>query len=267
MISGATQLLFHMGDPIAQARAPGLMNPRLVARGHDAVLVPMHVAPAALGAALDGLRAGQNARGAVITMPHKIAAAALVDDLTADAKLIGACNVIRRTGEGRLVGAMLDGEGFVAGLAAAGRSVRDAHIVMAGAGGVALGIALALARHGARRLSLFNRSAAGAQALRERIGRAVPGFGITLLPLPDPAGCDIAINATSLGMRPHDPLPLLADRLRPGAVAADVVIRDTPTPFLEAASRRGCATQPGLAMLESQIDLMIDFMLAPTPPA
>ena len=261
MITGATELLVHIGDPIAQARAPMLVNPLLDRQGRNAILVPMHVTPDQLGRALDGVRATQNIRGGIITMPHKVAVAGLAVELTPEARALGACNVIRCGGDGRITASMLDGEGFVAGLAAAGTSVRGKQVFLAGAGGVALGIAFALASHGTAGISVFNRSPERSEALRSKIGAAFPGVQIRILSAPDPSGSDIAVNATALGMKASDPVPMLIEQLTPSMVAAEVVINDEPTPCLAAAARRGCQIQPGLAMLEAQIGLMIAFML------
>lgn len=265
MITGATELLVHIGDPIAQARAPMLVNPFLDRQGRNAILIPMHVTSDHLGRALDGVRATRNVRGGIITMPHKVAVADLADELTPEARALGACNVIRRDRDGRITGSMLDGEGFVAGLAAAGTSVCGKQVFLAGAGGVALGIAFALAKHGAADISVFNRSPERTEALRSKVGAAFPEVQIRILTAPDPSGCDIAINATALGMNANDPLPMQVERLTPSMVAAEVVISDEPTSFLAAAAKRGCRIQPGLAMLEAQIGLMVAFMLGALP--
>ena len=242
-----------------------LVNPLLERQGRNAVLVPMHVTSDHLGRALDGIRATRNIRGGIITMPHKVAVADLADELTPEAQTLGACNVIRRGRNGRITGSMLDGEGFVAGLAASGVSVRGKQVFLAGAGGVALGIAFALAKHGAAGISVFNRSPGRTEALRSKVGAAFPGVQIRILPAPDPSGYDIAINATALGMKASDALPMQVEQLTPSIVAVEVVISDEPTPFLAAAAKRGCQIQPGLAMLEAQIGLMIFFMLGASP--
>ena len=261
MITGATELLVHIGDPIAQARAPMLVNPLLDRQGRNAILIPLHVTSDHLGKALDGVRATENIRGGIVTMPHKVAVADLADELTLEARVLGACNVFRRDRDGRITGSMLDGEGFVAALVAAGTSVRDKQVFLAGAGGVALGIAFSLAKHGAAGISVFNRSLERTEALRSKVGVAFPDVQIRILPAPDPSGCDIAVNATALGMKASDPVPMQVEQLTPSMVAAEVVISDEPTPFLAAAAMRGCQIQLGLAMLEAQIGLMIAFML------
>src|SRR5262245_20686179 len=117
-ITGATRVLGLIADPVAQARSPAMANARLLAQRlyGPFVLVPMHVPASGLVEFTAGLRRQQNFSGAIVSMPHKIEIVALLDELTRDAQLVGAVNVIRRDANGRLSGTVLDGEGFVAGL-------------------------------------------------------------------------------------------------------------------------------------------------------
>ncbi len=86
------------------------------ARGYDGVLVPLHVKAEGLATVVEGLKRMENLGGVIVTVPHKTAIAALCDDLSANARRIGAVNAVRREADGRLVGEMLDGAGFVRGL-------------------------------------------------------------------------------------------------------------------------------------------------------
>jgi shikimate dehydrogenase len=257
-LTGRTDLLGIIGDPVVQARTPALANAALAARGIDAVLAPLRVRAGALGAVVAGLRAIETFRGAVVTMPHKTAMMALLDDATPEARQVGACNVIRRTPEGRIVGTMLDGEGFVAGLRAAGHDVAGKRVYLAGAGGAAAGIAFALARHGAAALHVRNRTRAKADALVALVRDAWPRTDAAAIDA-EPADHDLVVNATSLGIRDDDALPMGVAGIGPGTVAAEIVIRETP--FLRAAAERGAAIHGGEAMLAAQIDLMLAFML------
>jgi shikimate dehydrogenase len=193
-------------------------------------------------------------------MPNKSALVPLLDEVTPEARQVGACNVVRREPDGRLVGTMFDGEGFVAGLRAAGHEVRGQRVFLAGAGGAAAGIAFALGKHGAVALTIHNRTAAKAAALASRVAATWPGMNVRAGA--DPRGHDLVVNATSLGMQPDDALPVDVAALAPGMVAAEIVIHPETTPFLAAAAARGCAVQRGLPMLEAQIDLMLEFMRA-----
>ena len=259
-ITGATAVLAILGDPIAHARTPALANAALAARGVDAVLAPLHVAATDLAAIVGALRGVRNFRGAVVTMPHKATVVPLLDVVTDEARQVGACNVIARTPDGRLVGTMLDGDGFVAGLRGAGHEPAGRRVLPAGAGGAAAGIAFALARAGVASLAIHNRTAEKARALAARVATAHPSVPVHAAG-PDPSGHDVVVNATSLGMHPDDPLPVDVARLAPGTVAADVVIRAAPTPFLAAAATRGGRPHPGEPMLRAQIPLLLDFIL------
>lgn len=259
-ITGRTSLLFILADPVAQARAPMLVNAALAARGSDAVMVPLRVDLAGLVSVVEALRAMQNLKGAVVSMPNKSALVDLLDEVTPEARQVGACNVIRREPDSRLVGTMFDGEGFVAALRAAGHEVRGKRVFLAGAGGAAAGIAFAVGKHGAAALTIQNRTAPRAAALASRVAATWPRLAVRAGS--DPSGHDLVVNATSLGMKPDDPLPVDVGALAPGMVAAEIVIHPETTSFLAEAAKRGCALHRGLPMLAAQIDLMIEFMRA-----
>lgn len=261
-VTGKTAVLGIIGDPVVQARAPGLINPLFAARGIDAVLVPLRVAAEDLAAAVAGLRAMGSIKGAIVTMPHKTAIMAHVDDAMPEARQCGACNVVRREVDGRIVGTMLDGEGFAEGLRVAGHAVAGRRIFMAGAGGAASAIAFALAKRGAAAILIHNRTEAKAQDLAARVHAAYPFVEVRSAG-PSAAGCAIAINATSLGMAESDAPSFDPATLAPGTLAADVISHRAETAFLLEAKRRGCTIHPGVAMLEAQIALMVAFMLAP----
>jgi shikimate dehydrogenase len=259
-ISGPTALLAIIGDPIVQARAPLMMNSALIERGraHDAVMVPMHVQPSSLAAAVTGLRAIRNFRGAIITMPHKASILPLLDDITPEARQVGACNIIRTDPDGRLLGAMFDGEGFVAGLRIAGHEVAGRRVLLVGAGGAAAGIAFALGKHGASCLTLQNRTRAKAIELGDKVRRAWPKLSVSVTDIGAPY--DLIVNATSLGMKVGDELPINPAILKPPVVAVEIVAYPEITPFLSEAAKSGCQTHPGRPMLAAQINLMLDFL-------
>jgi len=261
-ITGRTDLLVIIADPVAQARSPALVNAALATRERDAVMVPLRVKAGDLEPVLAGLRAIHTFRGALVSMPHKTVLVDLLDEVLPEGRQVGACNVLRREPDGRLVGTMFDGEGFVGGLRAAGHHVGGKRVFLAGAGGAASGIAFAMGKHGAAALTIHNRTAAKATALAARVRAAWPALAVATGG-PDPSDHDLVVNATSLGMQPGDALPLDVTRLTPGTVAAEVVIRPEPTPFLAEAAKRGCAVHHGEPMLAAQIDLAIDFMLPP----
>ena len=258
-ISGRTALTVILAHPVAHIRTPQAMNAHYDAIGHDGVMVPVHVLPEDLPTVVAGLRRMQNLRGIVVTVPHKEAVAALCDELTDAAREVGAVNVIRRGADGRLAGGQFDGEGFVAGLRAAGHEVAGRAVFMAGAGGAAAGLAFAFARHGAARLTIHNRTATKAESLVARVHAAYPACDVRT-GSHDPSGHDVVVNATSLGMQEGDALPLDVTRLAPPMLAAEVIMAPEVTPFLAEAARRGCATHGGKPMLAAQIALLARFM-------
>lgn len=260
LIDGGTRLLALIADPVAQARSPGLINQALATRRQlgRTVLVPLHVDATGLDTCVAALRRVHNFAGAVVSMPHKVAICRLVDELTPVAARVGAVNVIRCQRNGRLIGTILDGEGFVAGLAGAGHAVAGTRCLLAGAGGAAAAIAFALADHGVGALTIVNRNRDRAHALVEHVRRYRPDLEIAA-GLPANAGFDIAINATPLGMRPADGLPLPEAVIANCALVAECVLAPEVTTLLRTASAQGCAIHGGLAMLTAQIDLMLDF--------
>jgi shikimate dehydrogenase len=198
-----------IADPVIQARSPAAVNALLAERGRlgQFVLVPMHVAAEGLVECVAALRHVHNFAGAIVSMPHKTAIAALVDELTHPARLVGAVNVIARGADGRFSGGLLDGVGFVDGLASAGHRVAGAKCVLAGAGGAASAVAFALADAGCASILITNRTPAKALALAARLQRAFPDVVASAGSRTDER-FDIAINGTSLGMNANDELPL-----------------------------------------------------------
>jgi shikimate dehydrogenase len=261
-ITGNTRVFAILADPIHHVKTPQGINRLLRERGIDGVMVPLHVGADGLDALVRGLRRMQNLDGFVVTVPHKTAVVALCDELTPVAERIGAVNVVRRLPDGRLRGGMLDGDGFVAGLRREGIEPRGRSAYLAGAGGAASAIALALAEAGVSRLTIANRTPAKVHQLVERIAPAFPGT-VFSLGSDDPSGHELVVNGTSLGLGPGDALPLDAGRLDPSQIVAEIIMQPAETPLLAAARARGCRVHPGAPMLACQIELMAAFMGAP----
>jgi shikimate dehydrogenase len=259
-ITGATKILALIADPVVQARSPGLATTILERRRRfgEFVFVPLQTPDGALADVVAAIRRIGNFAGAVVSMPHKQAIVPLLDEVLPDGRVVGAVNVVRRDADGRLTGTTLDGEGFVAGLAGNGHTVRGRHCVMAGAGGAGSAIAFALARHGCASLAIVNRTQAKAEALAAQVRAAVPGVEVQATD--DGRRFDVAVNATSLGMRPGDSLPMSRDLVERSALVAECVLAPEITPLLELARGLGHAVHPGLPMLTAQMELLIDFM-------
>jgi shikimate dehydrogenase len=221
----------------------------------------VHVPAGGLADVLAGLRRMRNLAGFVVTVPHKTAVASLCDELGPAGRAVGAVNTVRRTADGRLVGDMFDGAGFVEGLRSQGHDPAGRRVLLLGAGGAASAIAFALAEAGARRVTVANRTRAKAQAVADRVRRAFPGADVAVGDA-DPRDHDMVVNATSLGMRPEDPLPLDVDLLRQDVLVAEIIMKPELTPLLEQARQRQCPIHYGRHMLDRQVELMARFMLA-----
>lgn len=261
--SGATRVIFIVGAPIAQVKSPAGVSAALRERGRDAVVVPAHVLPEDLAGWVDAVTRMRNCDGIIVTVPHKLAVPALCASLTDRARSIGAVNVMRRRPDGGWHGDMCDGEGYVAGLRQAGCEPRGRRVLLIGAGGAGSAIAHALVDAGVASLAIHDADAARRDALLARLVRygSVPtSAGST-----DPAGFGLAINATPMGMRADDALPLQVERLARDTFVGDVVTMPAVTALLEAARGRGCGTMTGLGMFEAVCARMTDFYLEGTP--
>lgn len=260
-ITGKTKLLALIGDPIVQARTPDLLNGLLAQQGllGDYVVVPMQVSSNHLNDFVLGIRGMQNFAGAVITMPHKTAIVDLLDQLTPEAKLIGAVNVIKRQENGQLIGSILDGEGFVKGLMAVGHTIKNKTCFLNGSGGAASAIAFALAKYGCGSLVVHNRSHEKTIQLIGRLGQVHPEI-ILSTEVDHKTHFDMAINATSLGMKENDSLSISKNMISCSTLVAECVLAPEETLLLKTAKELGCKTHTGIAMLEAQLALMLEFM-------
>lgn len=258
-ITGHTTLFAILADPIAQVKTPERLNALWAEQGFDGAMVPMQVAADSLGTVVAGLRATRNLQGLVITLPHKRAMALLCDELTPAARAAGAVNLVHFRADGRLVGAMIDGIGFVGGLRNAGLDPAGRSAYIAGAGGASSAIAFALADAGISRLTIANRTAETARALADRVMAAFPSLPVNV-GTRSPAGHDLVVNATSLGMKPDDALPLDIDLLDASQVVAEIIMQPAETALLKAAAARGCRVHPGAPMLAAQLALMDPFL-------
>lgn len=263
MISGHTRLIAHIGYPTESFKAPMIYNPFFAARGIDCIVVPMGCKADNFAAFLPSVFRLSNIAGALITMPHKVSAMALVNEVSVAGRVAGAINAIRRLEDGRLAGDMFDGEGFARGLERKGQAIAGTTIFIAGAGGVGSAIAAALAARGPAVLRLFDVNTAQSEQLAGRIRMHYPAIRVET-GRNDPEACDIVVNGTPLGMKPGDPLPMDVSRIAPGAMVGEVVMKTEITPFLAAAQARGCRVQIGLDMLFEMIPAYLDFFGFPT---
>lgn len=261
--SGTTHLWAILGDPVAHVRAPFFFNPKFEALGLDAFLVALHAPEAELVPILHGLRRIPNLKGLIVTIPHKEAMLALVDEVGPQARLCGALNTVRIEPGGRLVGEMFDGLGLLAAMRAHGLEPKGAHHLLVGAGGAARAIAFALAAAGAAEVAIWNRTAERAARLAAEVARAFPAVRATAAP-PDGRGFDVVVQCTALGMHAGDPLPIDPAILAPPTALVEIIaVRETE--LMTAAAARGCTVVGGRPMAELQIDAQLAFIGRPPP--
>ena len=258
MIRGSTALIAHIGYPTGTFKSPLIYNPHFERTGVDAVVMPMGCHADNFPALLRSLFNLTNLRGAIITMPLKVAAVALLDELSPTVRIAGSCNAVRRMADGRLQGDMFDGEGFVRGLRRKGMRIEGARAFVAGCGGVGTAIAASLAAAGVAALSLYDARTEAAQALSARLAQFHPALRLST-GSNDPAGHDLVVNATPLGMNEGDPMPVEVARIDASAFVGEVVMRQEMTAFLKAAQARGCRYQVGTDMLFEQIPAYLEF--------
>jgi len=257
-ITGATRLYVLVGDPLAKAKSPELLNRLFLKQGAEAVCVPFGVKADDLSAFVTGARAIRNLSGVLVTMPHKQQMLGFVDELHSTARQVGALNVIRCDDDGRWIGAMFDGLGCVLGMEWKDCGPANKSVLLVGAGGAGRAIAFAIASAGARTLTIFDVDERRADDLAESV-TAVTGCRTQFGP-PDPRGYDIVINATALGLNPEDPTPVNPDWLEPGSIVVDIINAPELTRLCRAALARGCRIQDGRPMHEGQAVHTLRFL-------
>ena len=258
MISGTTTLIAHVGYPTHTFKSPLIYNPWFEKNGINAVVVPMGVKAEDYPDFFKVLFKLTNIRGALITMPHKVTTTRLVDELTPTAQIAGAANAVLLRDDGTLLGDQFDGAGFVRGVERSGFPLAGKRALVVGNGGVGSAIAASLAAAGVSALGLFDPSKESSESLAARIDEHYPQIRIDT-GSSDPQGYDLVVNASPLGMKDDDPLPMDVDRIAPETFVGEVVMKQRITPFLQAAIDKGCQVQVGSDMLFEQIPAYLEF--------
>ncbi len=268
-----------VGWPVGHSLLPAMHTAALEALGVEADYVAFDVAPEELGGALELLgRAG--VRGGNLTVPHKVAGATVVGELSDEARMAGAVSTVVFGEGGRAVGHNTDARGFSRAIREEFRMpLSEMKVLVLGAGGTGRAIAFQAARERAERIVLANRTVARAEALARDIApmylddklegqaarlRALPLEGVALAG--EMEGVDLIVNATSLGMRPGDASPLPAHLLRPHHLVYDTIYGPPRTPLLEAALEAGARGAGGLSMLLHQGALSLEIWLGRPAP-
>ena len=264
-VTGNTDVYLILGDPVEQVRAPESFNLIFATLGINAVLVPVHVAPADVKAFVAAAFTGRNIKGIFLTIPHKSLVMDMLDHCGELATLAGAVNAICRDAQGRLVGDLFDGEGLVSSLNSFRIGYTRKRVLMLGAGGGSAAIAASLVSTASKaslgapaEIALYDPTPGKASELANRLQGAGTSR-VFAAACNDPAGFDVVINATPLGLNLTDAMPCDVERLSPEAAVVDILMKNQPTSLVRAARSRGIVAHPGFEMMIQQAHLYLDF--------
>jgi shikimate dehydrogenase len=258
-LNGASRVHFIVGDPIAQVKSPSGVTQAYHDRGHDAYVMPAHVAPDKLAAWLAGVSLAQNVDGIIVTVPHKFACFDLCATTSDRAAFLQTVNTMRRNPDGSWHGDMFDGLGFVAAMQDNGCQLGGKKALLVGAGGAGSAIAHALVISGVSSLAIHDANTLRRTTLVDRLA------SLNVCPVThgtsNPSGFEIVLNATPVGMMKSDPYPLDTSKLSSAIFVGCVITAPAITPLIAAARAQGCATMTGAHMFGRVRDLMVDFLL------
>lgn len=258
-ISGTTGLLALIGSPVGHSGSPAMYNYSFQRLGLDYAYMAFDVPIDKVGKAVEAMRTFQM-RGCNVTMPDKTEAVKYMDELSPAARIIGAVNTIVND-NGKLIGYMTDGEGFVNNLRDHDVEIAGKKITVAGGGGAATAIQVQCALDGAREISIFNiKDAFFARTLEtaEKIRKEKPECVVNVYDIADTAkmkeeiaSSDIFANATIVGMKPMENESVVKDTsaFHPGLVVCDAVYNPKETKLLREAREAGCTCISGEGML------------------
>lgn len=261
IISGKAKLVGVIGYPVEHTMSPPMHNAAFSELGMDAVYVPMAAAPDSLNTAVAGLVAAGFV-GVNVTIPHKVAALELADEVSESASMVGAVNTLHFV-DGQIKGFNTDGPGFLNSLSLAEVEPSEATVTVLGSGGAARSIILHLAAAGAARINVVNRTVEKAVHLADLVNKRFNGSNggvVKAYPWSESelkrclAQSQLLVNTTPVGMSSYmpDASPVNEDWLHPDLVVYDTVYNPLETKLLQQARRRGCRVISGAEMLVMQ---------------
>ena len=253
-IDAHTRIIALIGDPVEHSKSPLIQNAALDALGLNVINVALHVRPQELTTVVAGARAA-GFLGLMVTIPHKVAALQLADEIDPVAQMLGAANLLHFRSDGRTVAYNTDVYGAEQSLRDHGVDIRGTEFLVLGAGGAARGIVLHFLNAGAPRITIANRTYARALELAleaksktSQQPRVIEWNEAELRGAS--AKTDVVINTTSVGMYPNvDASPLPTSALHAWLVVFDIVYNPIETKLLREARLAGAKTIDGVGML------------------
>lgn len=260
MITARTKIVALIGMPVGHSVSPAMHNAAFEHLGLDYRYVAFAVEPGRLGQAVEGVRA-LGLAGMNVTVPHKENVIKHLDHVDPEAGFIGAVNTVVNT-EGELKGYNTDGRGFMRSLEEEGIEAEGKEVLILGAGGAARAVCYYLGQK-ASSLTLFDPNRPKAEKLASDLGKV--SDSVRLVDKVDSLdGVDFLINASPLGLKDDDPLPVQPSLITPSLTVVDLIYKDTP--LLKEAATRGARPLNGLGMLLWQGVLAFELWTGVKPP-
>ncbi|MDI6791290.1 MAG: shikimate dehydrogenase [bacterium] len=257
-INSLTNIIGIIGYPIKHTLSPAMHNAAFDTLHLNMVYLPLPIKPDNFEAAVKGLLSLDNLIGLNVTMPYKERVMGLLDEVSPEADALGAVNTVCRTKD-KWAGYNTDGEGYLDSLKKnPGIDPSGQEVVIIGAGGACRAVAFSLAKLGVGSLTLINRTVSRAVTLTGEIKKFFGDITVAAIGLEDAAlpkyinKARLLINATSLGMKPGDPLPVDPALIHPGLIVSDLIYNPRETNLLKEAKARGAGTVEGIGMFVHQ---------------
>ena len=258
-ITGHTALYCLIGSPVSHSGSPAMHNYSFSKRGIDAVYLAFDVPLENISNAVEAIKTF-HIKGFNITMPGKTAIMDYFDEVSPAAQLIGACNTVIVTEDGKMTGYNTDGQGFIDNLRVHDVEVKGKKLLILGTGGAANAISIQAALEGAAEIIIFNQKDeffANGQKIVDKLTTAVPKCKVEMCDLDERKrladeikNSDILVNATKVGMKPLDQETLIpAELLHSNLIVADTVYKPLETRLLREAKKAGCKVISGIGML------------------
>jgi len=263
-ISGKTKVLGLFGYPVEHSLSPAMHNAAFEKLGLDCCYVTFSVKPELLKDAVNAVKA-LNLAGVNVTVPHKEKVIPFLDEVDKEAAFIGAVNTIVSKNE-KLKGYNTDGRGFMKMLSEAGIKVKNKNVLVIGGGGASRAIGYYLCQNAAK-LFLYDIDKKKAEKLigdLNKIRGNVSLFSYPRLGGQELSNIDVIINATPLGLKKGDPLPVDVKLINRRHIVCDLIYKNTP--LLQQASKKGCKTLNGLGMLLWQGVFAFELWTGKKPP-
>lgn len=274
-ITGHTELIGLIAYPIRHSNSPAMHNEAFAKLGLDYAYLAFEVDNDTLEDAVKGIRA-LKMKGSNVSMPNKTVVHKYLDEISPAAKLCGAVNTIVNE-DGKLVGHITDGIGFMRSLKDKGVDVIGKKMTIIGAGGAATAIEIQAALDGVGEISIFNQNDkffANAEETVKKI-RENTSCKVNLYPLEDLdklkeeiESSVVLVDATSVGMKPLEGMTNIpsTDFLREDLVVYDIVYAPEETELLRIAKEAGCMAINGLGMMLFQGDAAFELWTGQTMP-